>query len=114
MQQDQPPNTVTCLTQCDPNQNPNTICTPLCSHICPYVCNTTQPPPTVDYFLLPPPKHHHSPLSLPLNISLAILVLTFSLFLLYKLGIIWYRSRTCRLLPPPPPPPPENQENLDY
>lgn len=103
-----PPNAdANCLTECDPKQNPNAVCI--------YVCNTTQPPPppTGNYILLAPPKHHHSPLSLPLKISLVILVLTFSLFLLYtlyKFYTVWYRSRTRRS---PPPPPPGNQETLD-
>ncbi|KAJ9538072.1 hypothetical protein OSB04_030805 [Centaurea solstitialis] len=109
-----PPNTTTiCSTKCNP-------CIPICFPICPHLCNstTTQPPPpppptTVDIILkISPPKHHHSSLSLPLKISLVILVLTFSLFLLYtlyKFYTVWYRRRR----PPPQSPPPENQETLD-
>ncbi|KAI3789066.1 hypothetical protein L2E82_01853 [Cichorium intybus] len=112
-----------CLIQCDSVKNPAGGCMAICSSICPYFCNISgsslppqspPPPPPSGSFILstPSPKHHHSPLSLPLKISLVILVLTFSLFLLYtlyKFYTVWYRSRRRRS----PPPSPGNQETHD-
>ncbi|KAD6795380.1 hypothetical protein R6Q59_020720 [Mikania micrantha] len=107
-----------CSVQCDRLQNLTGNCISFCSFICPSVCNTTDssPPlspaiPTGGYIINGPPEHHHSSLSLPLKISLVVLVLTFSIFLLYtlyKFYTIWYRSRRRRS-----PPAPENQETHD-
>ncbi|KAK1417597.1 hypothetical protein QVD17_26727 [Tagetes erecta] len=103
-----------CTFQCDPLKNPNTDCIPICSLFCPSNCNTTDsfppPPPPDSYITGTPPYHHHSSLSLPLKISLVVLVLTFSFFLLYtlyKFYTVWYRSRRRRS---PPSPSPENEE----
>ncbi|XP_076954886.1 uncharacterized protein LOC143629502 [Bidens hawaiensis] len=88
-----------CVPQCDQVKNPTGYCMPICSLICPSNCNTTNlypPPPEGGYNILTPPQHHHSSLSLPLKISLVILILTFSFFLLYtfyKFYTVWYRSR---------------------
>ncbi|XP_023764742.1 RING-H2 finger protein ATL54 [Lactuca sativa] len=108
-----------CSIHCDSLQNPTGGCVAKCASICPYLCNISDsspppqspPPLPTGGFILStsPPKHHHSPLSLPLKISLVILVVTFSLFLLYtlyKFYTVWYRSRRRRS----PPPSPENQE----
>ncbi|KAL8188963.1 hypothetical protein R6Q57_029483 [Mikania cordata] len=107
-----------CLVQCDQSNNLTGNCISICSFICPSVCNTTDssPPlspaiPTGGYIFNGPPEHHHSSLSLPLKISLVILVLTFSIFLLYtlyKFYTVWYRSRRRRS-----PTAPENQETHD-
>lgn len=108
-----------CSFQCDPIKNPTGNCLPFCSFICPLNCNTTNssplpPPLTTDgYIFTAPPKRHHSQLSLPLKVSIVILILTFSFFLLYtlyKFYTVWYRSRLRRS-----PPSPENQEtNEDF
>ncbi|KAJ0743994.1 putative transcription factor C2H2 family [Helianthus annuus] len=100
---------VICTTDCDPLKNPSISCLS-----CVFNESSSPPPPsppyTGGYILDTPPKPHHSSLSLPLKISLVILVLTFSFFLLYtlyKFYTVWYRTRRRRT---PPPPPPENQE----
>ncbi|XP_071691643.1 RING-H2 finger protein ATL54 [Rutidosis leptorrhynchoides] len=111
-----------CPYYCDPIQNPTGNCISICSSICPLNCNTANlfppslpsPPPLDDGDVFPiPAKHHHTQLSLPLKISLVILVLTFSLFLLYtlyKFYTVWHlRSRRRRS----PSPSPENQETHD-
>ncbi|XP_076940527.1 RING-H2 finger protein ATL54-like [Bidens hawaiensis] len=88
-----------CSFDCDPFKNPTGNCLHVCSMICPSKCNTTDlypPQPADGYNILTPPQHHHSSLSLPLKISIVILILTFSFFLLYtfyKFYTVWYRSR---------------------
>nr|XP_043625257.1 RING-H2 finger protein ATL54-like [Erigeron canadensis] len=102
---------ILCSFQCDPIQNPSYDCMPICSDICPKNCYTSpaiSPPYDGGYIYTTPPKHHHVSLSLPLKISLFILVITFSLFLLYtlyKFYTVWYRARFRRS-----PSSPENQE----
>lgn len=119
-----------CTSQCDPIKNPNGNCTQICYDVCPPdFCKSTSyysspspqppplplPPPFLDdgYILSTPSKHHHANLSLTLKISLGILVITFSLFLLYtlyKFYTIWYRSRRRHS---PSSTTPENQETHD-